>query len=218
MTLETFYLICFIAGFTFSVLSFLTGFLHLPLHLPKGFHGGVAHGGGAGGHGGGHAGHGTHGSHGGAAHTLLTFVNPMTLAAFLTWFGAIGYLTQHRHWVLLTGLGVATLAGVAGAGIVFWFVGKVLMAEDGTLDPMDYEMVGVLGNVSSTIRAGGTGEMIFVQQGVRKPCAARSENGEAVAKGEEVVVTRYERGIAYVRRWEELANGQESSSEQKLQS
>jgi hypothetical protein len=47
--------------------------------------------------------------------------------------------------------------------------------------------------------------MIFEQVGVRKPCAARSETGDPLAKGEEVVVTRYERGVAYVRRWDELA-------------
>jgi hypothetical protein len=46
---------------------------------------------------------------------------------------------------------------------------------------------------------------------VCKPCAARSEHGEVLAKGEEVVVTRYERGIAYVRRWEDLANQSQTS-------
>jgi hypothetical protein len=64
----------------------------------------------------------------------------------------------------------------------------------------------VLGRVSSTIRAGGTGEIIFSQEGTRQTCGARSENGEALAHGTEVVVTRYEHGIAYVRRWEELAD------------
>jgi len=48
--------------------------------------------------------------------------------------------------------------------------------------------------------------MIFTQEGVRKPCAARSEDGGPLAKGEEVVVTRYERGIAYVRQWEDFTN------------
>ena len=35
--------------------------------------------------------------------------------------------------------------------------------------------------------------------------AARGENGEAIPKGVEVVVTRFEKGIAYVRRWEEIS-------------
>ena len=213
MTLETFYLICFIAGFLFSVFSFLSGFTRVHFHVPHAHGaGGVGHGG----HGGFHGTHGANGTHGhgGTAHHgshgkmkggHFPFINPMTMAAFLTWFGGVGYLTEHRHWVLLTGLGVATLAGLAGAGIVFWFVAKVLMAEDYTMDPADYEMVGVLGRICSGIRENGTGELLYVQMGKRKVCAVRSEGGEALSKGEEVVVTKYERGVAYVRRWDDLA-------------
>ena len=65
--------------------------------------------------------------------------------------------------------------------------------------------MGVLGRVTSGIRAGGTGEIVFSQQGTRHTCGARAESGEPLERGAEVVVTRYERGIAYVRRWEELS-------------
>ena len=34
-------------------------------------------------------------------------------------------------------------------------------------------MIGVLGNVSSTVREGGTGEMIFSQAGARRAAAIR---------------------------------------------
>ena len=140
----------------------------------------------------------------------------MTMAAFLTWFGGTGYLLVHlRHIWIFAGLSLASLAGLAAASIVFLFVAKVLMANERDLDPLDYEMVGVLGRLGCPIRAGGTGEIIFAQEGVRKPCAARSENGESLAKGEEVVVTRYERGVAYVRRWEDLTNPAENAPEEK---
>ena len=43
------------------------------------------------------------------------------------------------------------------------------------------------------------------QEGARKACAARSEEGEEIRRGEEVVVTRFDQGVAYVRRWSELA-------------
>jgi hypothetical protein len=65
-------------------------------------------------------------------------------------------------------------------------------------------MIGALGKVSSPVRANGTGEMIFVQQGRRAGVPIRSENGNPIAAGTEVVVTRYEQGIAYVREWDEL--------------
>jgi len=216
MSWELFYLICFAVGFLFSVLSFLSGTLHFHLHVPKHFHfGGMGHApatGSVAGHS--HAGHGV--SHGTAAKghvkssvkgSHFSVFNPMTFAAFLTWFGGTGYLLEHlRHIWVFAGLALSTGAGLIGAAIVFWFVAKVLMANERALDPLDYEMVGVLGKVSSSIRASGTGEIIFSQEGVRRPCAARCETGESLPKGVEVVVTRYERGVAYVRPWQELAD------------
>ena len=224
MNWELFYLVCFVVGFTFSVLSFAGGLSRFHLHFPKHFHfGGHAGGGHVGGHAGhvGHAAHGaqahaTHGAKSGARAGHFPIVNPMTLAAFLTWFGGTGYLLVHlRHIWVFAGLAFSTLAGSAGAALVFWFVAKVLMARDFEMDPMDYEMVGVLGRVSSSVREAGTGEIIFIQQGVRKPCAARSDDGQALTKGEEVVVTRYERGIAYVRKWEDLTNPAAAEPERK---
>ena len=58
------------------------------------------------------------------------------------------------------------------------------------------------------IREGGTGEIIYSQGGTRRTCGARAENGNAIVKGSEVVVTRYDKGIAYVRLWEEMAGTQ----------
>jgi membrane protein implicated in regulation of membrane protease activity len=208
MNWELFYLVCFVVGFSFTVLSFLSGTLHFHFHLPGHVHiPTLGHGAG---HGGGHApGHGPGGAHGpghgSGAH--FPFFNPMTLAAFLTWFGGAGYLlVRLRHIWILAGLALASLAGMAGASVVFWFVAKVLMANERDLNPLDYEMVGVLGRVSVSIRSEGTGEIIFAQEGVRKTCAARSEKGDPLAKGEEVLVTRYERGVAYVQRWDEFEN------------
>jgi membrane protein implicated in regulation of membrane protease activity len=134
-------------------------------------------------------------------------INFATVTAFLAWFGGTGYLlTRHSTLLVMIIVLFAIAAGLVGAAIVFWFIVKFLLTHDQALDPADYDRVGVLGRVSSTIRAGGTGEIIFSQEGTRQTCGARSENGEALARGTEIVVTRYEHGIAYVRRWEELAD------------
>lgn len=224
MTWELFYLICFVVGFLFSVLSFLGGATRLHLHLPKNLHlGGMGHVGGHGlGHGAAHGvGHAP--SQGTAAKAQgktahFSFFNPMTAAAFLTWFGGTGYLLESfRHIWIFAGLVLSSLAGLAGASVVFWLVAKVLMKNERDLDPLDYEMVGVLGHVSSSIRSGGTGEIIFLQEGIRRPCAARCETGESLPKGVEVVVTRYERGVAYVKPWDELADSAGiTAAEQKI--
>jgi membrane protein implicated in regulation of membrane protease activity len=195
MTWAMFYLTCFLVGVTLSVLSFLSGSFHLPhfhLHLP---HVHIGNPGGA--HAGGHA-----GAHGDG----VSVVNFGTICAFLAWFGGTGYLLTSYSALVVTAIATLSfIAGVIGAAVVFWFIAKVLLAHEHELDPADYDRVGVLGKVSSSIREGGTGEIVFSQEGTRNTCGARSETGEALPKGTEVVVTRYERGIAYVQRWDELA-------------
>ena len=197
MNWELFYLICFVVGFAVTTLSCLSGTLHFHFHFP---HAHLQ----VGGHGAGHHGGAGHGAHG---HSSFPFFNPMSIAVFLAWFGGTGYLLVHlRHIWVFAGLALASLAGFTGASLVFIFVAKFLMARDFTLDPADFDMIGVLGQVSGTIRPGGTGEIIFEQQGARKACPARSEVGEEISRGEEVIVTRQQHGVVYVRRWNELAD------------
>jgi hypothetical protein len=73
-------------------------------------------------------------------------------------------------------------------------------------------MTGVLGRVSSSIRSQGTGEIVFEQVGIRRSCGARSEDGSPIVKGVEVVVTRYEQGIAYVRTWDDISGEAEANA------
>ena len=132
--------------------------------------------------------------------------NPPVLAAFLAWFGGMGYLLT-RFSTLWVGLGlfISVVSGLAGGGVIFVVLSRVLISEDEEMDPADYEMVGVLGKLSVPIREGGTGELIYSQAGTRRVCGARSEDGSVIAKGTEVVVTRYEKGLAYVRLWSEMS-------------
>jgi hypothetical protein len=206
MTWESFYLICFLVGFLLSFVSFLAqaGHVHLPGGHSHGghFHAGHAHGGHA------HAGH-AHAAGRGSSEEAMSGVmaklNFSTITAFLAWFGGTGYLLQRYTslWTLLALL-LAAVMGITGAAIVFWFLAK-LVARDRTLDPADFDLVGVLGTVTSTVYRGGVGEMIFTQDGARKCAPIRSEDGSAIDKGEEVVITKYEKGIGYVRRWSDLA-------------
>ena len=186
MTWAQFYLICFLVGFLMSLISFVTGSAHL--HLPH-LHVHVPH---------------VHVPHVGGGHVPV--LNFGTLAAFLTWFGATGWLlvTLSSVWAFFA-LGIALAGGLVGATIIFLFLAKVLMRWEEEVEPEDSEMVGVLGTLSVGIRPGGTGEIVFTQGGTRHCTAARSEDGAAVAKNTEVVVTRFDKGIAYVRRWEDLS-------------
>ena len=143
-------------------------------------------------------------------------MNPVTIAAFLAWFGGTGYLLTRFSTVwFVMGLGIAVFSGAGGAAIVFLFLTRVLMSEEEDLDPADFEMVGVLGRLSVPIRLGGTGELIYSQAGTRRTCGARAEEACAIPKGSEVVVTRYDKGIAYIRLWSELA-GEDDTLDNKL--
>jgi hypothetical protein len=212
MTWADFYLVCFAVGFFFSLLSFLAGGLRWHLHLPHFSHVHTAPPHASAGHGAlpaspvpasppdaGNA----------VRHHPTTHISPFnfaTVTAFLAWFGGAGYLLTRFSGVwFVTGLSLAVCSGLVGGAIVFLFLSRVLISQEESMDPADYEMTGVLGRVSVSIREKGTGEIIYSQAGTRRACGARGEDGNAIAKGTEVVVTRYEKGIAYVRLWTEMS-------------
>jgi membrane protein implicated in regulation of membrane protease activity len=191
MTMDTFYLICFGVGLVLSVAFFLGGFAHLHLgHLHIG-HSALAHQGA--------------GAHGSSSRGLSAF-NGFTLTAFLCWFGGAGYLL-HRYSIFVATLVLllSVVSGVFGAALLWAFLFKVLLPRERVLNSEDTEMTGVLAKVSDSIRSnGGIGEILFLQTGARRSSAARSDDGRTIERGTEVVVIRYERGIAYVRPWAEL--------------
>jgi len=213
MTWADFYLICFAVGFFFSLISFLSGGLRWHLHLPHFSHVHPAIPRAGAGHGmastANLTGAGKPVTHNQSAH--ISPLNFVSLTAFLAWFGGTGYLLTRFSGVwFVTGLSLAVCSGVVGGGIVFLFLSRVLISQEESMDPADYEMTGVLGRVSVPIREGGTGEIIYSQAGTRRTCGARGEDGSAIAKGTEVMVTRYEKGIAYVRPWTEMAGEEDS--------
>ena len=200
MTWSDFYLVCFFVGFALSVLSLLAGSAHL--HIPR-LHVGGQH---------------LHIPHaGGGGRAQAPWFNFGTIAAFLAWFGGTGYLLEHIYhvWVVVV-LFVSLLSGLGAAAIVFWFLAKILMADETPLDPADYDMVGVLGHTTISIRPGGTGELVFTQGGTRHAAGARSEDGLAIPKGAEVIVTRYEKGIAYVRPFEDVLGEHEPKEKRSI--
>lgn len=228
MTWPTFYLICFLLGLGLSAVSFFSGLHRLDLFHHFGGHG---HGSGAGHHlGGNHGAHASHAPHAvahqpqspHAARALAAqqlsqpassptvelaaiHVSPFNMAAitaFLAWFGGSGVVFgMATHWAALPVFGISAAAGVAGGAIINRFLGGLLQRER----PMTAtSMIGLIGRLSSSIRAGGTGEIVFLIEGTRHVAAARSDAGHALAKGTEVIITRYDKGIAYVCTWDEI--------------
>ena len=195
MTWSDFYLFCFLVGFSLSVLAFLAGAVHIHLpvkwHLP--FH--LGH------HGGGLAKGGL--NKGGSSGVQISWFNASTIMAFLAWFGGAGYLlTRYSHFLVVAILAIAAIAGLFAGWVIFKFMVKL---NDAPLTSEERRVEGALGTVSMPIREEGTGEIIFPVDGVRRCAGARSSDGKAIEKGTEVVIERYEKGIAYVKRWEEFS-------------
>ena len=193
MNWPTIFLGCFVVGFVLSALSFALSAiaLNFHIHVPFVHHLHVPHA---------HVGHLDHGIGG------VSPINFATIMAFLAWFGGTGYLmTSQFRWLTIPALVMATGAGATGSAIMFWFMAHILWSPHENMRSADYRMVGVLGRLSLPIRAGGTGELIYSHGGTRHSCGARSADGSAIEKGVEVVVTAYDRGIGYVRRWDDLA-------------
>jgi membrane protein implicated in regulation of membrane protease activity len=203
------YLVCFGVGTLWSLLSILLG----GMHSGHGAHG-HAHFGHS------HIGHGAHGhahGHGGPssgwANWLGVLLTPGAIAVFLAWFGGIGYiLTRHSSFGTALDLAIAILLGSVGALLLGSFL-KWLQSHEKPLEAADTEIIGMLGRVSCAIRPSGVGEMIFVRDGSRRAVPARSEDGNEIMRDEEVVVTRYEKGIAFVRTWAALTQS-DADSEQ----
>ena len=177
------YLVCFGVGLVLSLLAFAGGFLHI------------------------HIGHLKMGGHGHTTRTTghLSPVNGFTIVSFLCWFGGTGYLLAHGHvfaWSLV--LLFSAVSGAAGSSLVFWFLVKVLLPRERVLEPADTPIIGVLGRVNAAIPANGVGEMLYSQNGARRSMPIAADDGVAINRGAEVVVLRYARGIAYVRRWDEM--------------
>jgi len=213
MNWESFYFVCFLIGLFLSLFSLLGGMghfgghFHVP-HLPHGAHLPSAS------HvpqalhlpqGGQHAGQGA-----GRGTASVPWWNTFSLMIFFCWFGTAGYLlTRFGGFVAGAVVAMAAVCGVAGGAIVFFFLAKVMLPHEHELTAEETEVVGVVGRVSAAIRAEGIGEIVYEQLGACHSAPARSEDGVPIERQEEVFVARYEKGIAYVRRWDEVLGTKE---------
>ncbi|SRR6266498_114917 len=181
MTLSTLFLICFLVGIGVSAVSLFASFAHLH-------------------HGGFHFHH--HG--GGGGHSLLknsselmsSFFNLAAITMFLAWFGGVGLLLEEKtRLAAAIIIVIACAAGFTGAATIVRIV-RALRRNERPLQPIS--IVGTLGKLTIPIREGGTGEVVYTIDGKRRCSGARSDDTLPIGRGAEVVITRYDKGIAYV--------------------
>ena len=190
--MTTLFVVCFVGGMGLSVISFVSGLQHVTLfdnifhghrvlHVPNAVrHAGLK------------------------KNKAGSMVNAAAITAFLTWFGGGGLLLERltRFALPLIVIG-AIVVGLAGGALINSAINALAQRESVA---ESLSMIGVIGKTVVPIREGeGTGEIVFTHAGTRRVAGARSDHGRAIPKGTEVVVTRYEKGIAYVATWDELA-------------
>ena len=174
--MTTIFITCFIAGLGLSVVSFVSGLEHVTmfdnifhghraLHLPRGIR------------------------HMTPKRGRTSMVNAAAITSFLTWFGGGGLLLERlTPWpatLIVTG---ASVIGLAGGALINSVI-NTLSRKESTAESLS--MTGVIAKTVVPIRAGdGTGEIVFTHAGTRRVAAARSDDGNAIEKGTEVVVTR----------------------------
>jgi len=189
--MTTLFMTCFIAGLGLSVVSFVSGLQHVTvfdnifhghraLHLPRAIR------------------------HAGPKRSKTSMINAAAITSFLTWFGGGGLLLERlTPWTTALVVAGAAAVGLAGGALINSVI-STLARKESVAESLS--MIGVIAKTVVPIRAGdGTGEIVFTHAGTRRVAAARSDDGRGIEKGTEVVVTKYERGIAYVTTWEELA-------------
>ena len=200
--LANLFIVVFLFGLIFTMASLVLGF---------------AGGGGVHGHDidlGGHDGaHGDSGAHDGPG-----VFNIPTIMAFLTWFGGAGYI--FRQTMGLNGYvagGLALASGMVGGGIMFVLLARVLWPMmSKPMTTAEYSKPGTPARVVSSIREGGVGEIVYSKSGSRFTAGARSADGTAIAKGADVVILRYEKGLAYVQDVGTLLEGAVTDQEQAV--
>lgn len=147
-------------------------------------------------------GHDVGGDSGGWFHGIF---NVSAILAFITWFGGVGYVARNGLglWSWLAIL-IGLVGGAVGAAIVTWFIVKVLRNGNEAMDPADWEVIGVIGRVTSSIRSQGYGEIVYEQNGIRQVASAKGSGDLPIPRNTEVVVLRIERGVAIVEPFEDL--------------
>ena len=137
--------------------------------------------------------------------------NLSSILAFITWFGGVGYLARNAAgvWAPLAVL-LGLIGGLVGAAAVAWFIRTVLRESGESMNPADWDQVGVIARVTSSIREGGYGEIVYEQHGVRQVASARSASARAIPRATEVVILRVERGVAIVEPFDELVRDRTS--------
>lgn len=161
--LEIFYVILLGLGLLYAVISMLAGMdFDLPFDLP---------------------------GMDGLADASFASISPISIAAFITAFGAIGIIATRGFGLPAMTSVVAAIVGAIlvalGAHAVFYYA---FVAQQASSAVKPNDLIGISAEVTAPIPAASVGEVTYVAMGSRQTSQARSASGQAIPRGATVVV------------------------------
>jgi membrane protein implicated in regulation of membrane protease activity len=119
----------------------------------------------------------------------LASISPISIAAFITAFGAIGIITSRGMGMPAMTSVVLALVGsllvAAAAHALFFFI---FVAPQASSAVKQSDLLGITAEVTAPIPATSVGEISYVAMGSRQTAQARSATGEAIPRGSAVVI------------------------------
>ncbi len=126
--------------------------------------------------------------------------SPTVLSAFVSTFGAAGYLSMTE---MQAGIPLSVLAGLLGgfafSFFVFWSMNKLFASLQSSSEVRVFALKGGRAEIITPIPEGGVGEISYVARGTRLSAPARSVSGKAVGRGATVRIARITRTVYYVK-------------------
>lgn len=135
----------------------------------------------------------------GDGHHGISPISPLTIATFISAFGASGLVATGLFSATERGSIVwAALGGVIISALVYIGFTYLFIKPQGSSEVKVAELRGTIAEVITPIPADGMGEIALVAQGGRVTYSARSKDGAPIPRGTPVRVIRVTGGIAYV--------------------
>jgi len=118
-------------------------------------------------------------------------LSPITVASFVTAFGAIGIIsTQFFGADARLSLVAATLSALLTSGAMYFLVTKFLIGSQSSSEIRRSDLLGLEAEVSVPIGAATAGQVVYITKSGRMISTARSATGEPIGRGESVRIVR----------------------------
>lgn len=171
------YYVCFATGVAYAVISFLLGQLFDFID----FDGDVD-------------------LDGGSIGSTISPLKPIVIASFVTVFGGIGIIGTMKGLLWSVTLGVAFgVAFLIAYGLYRWVIIPLYKAQN-TSAVEQQSLIGCIAKVTLGMKAEEFGRITYVVNGNTYTAPAKSEGGEQLGKGTEVVITGIVKNVFYIKK------------------